>query len=80
MSAKVQKWGNSLASRLPKAVTERFKLRQGSPVRIVPRPRHIVVKPSPAKRQTLAELVRRITPDNRHELIRRGKPVGREVW
>lgn len=80
MSTKVQKWGNSLAVRLPKSVADQFKLRQGSPVRVIPKSEYIAIKPSPAKRPTLAELVRRITPANRHALIQRGKPMGREVW
>ena len=34
MTTKVQKWGNSLAVRLPKAVTNRLNLRAGSGVAV----------------------------------------------
>lgn len=38
----------------------------------------MVVKKKP--KYTLEELVSKITPENRHELIDFGPPVGNEVW
>lgn len=80
MTTRIQKWGNSLAVRLPKVVAEHFQLRPGSAVRILPRSEHIVIKPSSEKSATLKDLVRKITPENRHGEVRWGKPVGREAW
>jgi len=34
----------------------------------------------PTKRMTLAEMIATITPENRHELIDFGPPVGKEIW
>ena len=34
MTARVQKWGNSLALRLPKALADEFRLEQGSAVEL----------------------------------------------
>lgn len=41
----------------------------------------LVVTPVAKKRRySLASLVKKITPANRHAAINWGKPVGREVW
>jgi antitoxin MazE len=38
------------------------------------------VEPVPKKVYDLVDLVKRITPDNLHELVDFGPPQGREVW
>ena len=80
MATKVQKWGNSLAVRLPREVAERFKLDEGAAVLIESEGKKIVIKPVKEKDETLEEMVARITPKNRHEKIDWGRPVGRETW
>ena len=82
MSTKVQKWGNSLAVRFPKEIAARFKLQAGSEVSIVPESKKIAIKPvkKTAKKVTLKELVKGISPNNRHEETDWGYPVGREIW
>ena len=67
METKIQKWGNSLAVRLPREVTKKFaSLREGSPVVVTEERARIVVKPLLRGRATLKELVGRITPENLH--------------
>lgn len=39
----------------------------------------ILIKPLRARRYTLAELVERISPNNRHDSVEFGRPVGREL-
>ncbi|MBI3304850.1 AbrB/MazE/SpoVT family DNA-binding domain-containing protein [Candidatus Parcubacteria bacterium] len=80
MSTKVQKWGNSLAVRLPKEVAVKFGLKEGAVVQIVPSVKNIILKPASRKRLTLRDLVGEITSKNRHDEISWGKPRGREVW
>jgi len=80
MPTKVQKWGNSLAVRLPREMAEKFELGEGSPVVIRPERRGIVIKPAKKQKYTLEELVAGITPENRHEETDWGKPMGREIW
>ena len=80
MTTKVQKWGNSLAVRLPKKVTEGVGLRQGSPVSIVYGDDSISIKPMLKPKETLEQLVRKINKKNRHSEIGWGKPVGKEIW
>jgi antitoxin MazE len=40
----------------------------------------IVIEPAQRKEYDLAELVKGITPKNRHEAVDFGEPVGKEVW
>lgn len=61
MRAKVQKWGNSLAVRIPDALEDRP---------------HAA---SSRREYTSEELVRGITPKNRHEETDFGPLVGREI-
>ena len=66
METTIQKWGNSLAVRLPKHVAQKLALREGSHVKLWERKKEIAVSPIPQKRLSLREMVNRITPENRH--------------
>lgn len=85
MSTKVQKWGNSLALRLPKEIATDLNIKEGSEIMIETKAKIIIIKPlKKIKRKTntptLEELVSKITKDNRHPLVNWGSPVGKEVW
>lgn len=80
MSTKVQRWGNSLALRLPKEVTKKLKLSEGVEVDIVSKAKNIVIKPKHTRKFTLEELVSEITPQNRHQETNWGWSIGREIW
>ena len=81
MATKVQKWGNSLAVRIPDNVVEDAGLVPGKEVTVRNVRNTVVITPVNAKRRpTLEELVARITPENRHEETYWGPPVGNEVW
>lgn len=79
MSTRVQKWGNSLGVRIPKACAEEAGLQSGAEVEISVEEGVLVVRPTRASYR-LADLVERITPRNRHDEIDTGDSVGREVW
>lgn len=79
MTTKVQKWGNSYAVRLPKAIVETFGIRNNTFVEFITEHRGILIRPK--KRKTnLDDYVSKITPLNRHKLIDWGLPKGKEVW
>lgn len=81
MATKVQKWGNSLAVRLPREVAGRFHLDEGTVVTIQPEGSGILIKPlAKQKRENLRELIARITPENIHDAVDWGKPRGKEIW
>jgi len=79
MTATVQKWGNSLALRLPKAVAQQVELSEGDSVELQVNKNTLVVRP--ARRQyRLADLMKKITKHNRHDETEWGPPVGKEIW
>ncbi|PLR75671.1 AbrB/MazE/SpoVT family DNA-binding domain-containing protein [Bacillus sp. V3-13] len=76
----VQKWGNSLAVRIPKDVAERIAIQQGSEMELNVVNDEIITlvpKQRPMK-YSLEELLAQITPENRHEEIEFGTE-GNEV-
>ncbi len=76
----VKKWGNSLAVRIPTAVAQDLGLSENSSVRIISDGAVATIKPERPKKVTLNELVNSITPQNRHNAVDWGKPVGKEIW
>ena len=80
MKTRIQKWGNSLALRIPKPFAEEARLTEGSPVDVSVRNGKLVVVPVVEPELTLEELVKQITPQNRHGETDSGRPVGDEVW
>lgn len=76
-TAQVVKWGNSLAVRIPKAVAEQARMKEGDSVVIKATKGRIEVR-SAEKTPTLEELVAQITPENRHPETNWGPDVGRE--
>ncbi len=83
MKVAFQKWGNSLALRVPKAFADEIGAREGKAAEMTVSDGKLVValtQPRRKRRYSLDKLVAGITPDNRHEEIDWGPPVGNEVW
>ena len=80
METTIQKWGNSLAVRLPKGVTTKLALREGSRVEVREGKEGILIQETPKERRSLKELVRMIHPDQIHSEELWGKALGKEVW
>ena len=80
MKTRIQKWGNSLAVRIPRPFAEESRLHEDSAVDVSVRNGKLVVVPVAEPRVSLEDLVGRITPRNRHKEAETGKPVGNEVW
>jgi antitoxin MazE len=79
MNATVQKWGNSLALRIPSSIAKDISLRQGSAVDIAVEGGKIIVKPEKKKKLSLSQLLNGVTKDNRHTELDWGEPLGREA-
>ncbi|TAL18300.1 AbrB/MazE/SpoVT family DNA-binding domain-containing protein [bacterium] len=80
MFATIQKWGNSLAVRIPVQIAKDAHLGQNSRVEISLQGDEIVLKPvEKAKKYSLAELVARITPENVPGKTDMGPPAGKEL-
>ena len=80
MLAKAQKWGNSLAVRLPKTIAEECGIEADSSVEIVREDNVIVIKPVRKKSVSLDGLLAGVTKDNIHSEVPTGKPAGKEIW
>ena len=80
MKAKVQRWGNSLAIRIPKSFAQEVGLVADSPVEMHIADGTLVIVPAPVVAPTLGELLEGVTPDNLHGEIDAGPPRGDEVW
>ena len=80
MLTKVQKWGNSLALRIPKAFALDANLENESVVEMALVDGEIVIKPVTEKRWQLDGLVAKITTSNLHSEVDTGKATGNEVW
>lgn len=79
MRTQVQKWGNSLALRIPKAFARELGLSPGAQVRISLDDGRLVLEPTEAPGYTLEELLRQVRPGNLHGEVDLGSPVGREA-
>jgi antitoxin MazE len=84
MKVAFQKWGNSLALRVPKAFADEIGASDGKAAEMTVSNGKLVIELSRPKRRkrrfTIDELVAGITPENRHQEIDWGPAVGNEVW
>ena len=80
MRATIQKWGNSLAVRIPKPLAEQAHITQGSLVEIKLVDDVLQIKPVAPQQYTLAALLEGITEENLHDEVDTGEAQGKEVW
>ena len=80
MITKVQKWGNSLAVRIPRSLAEDTKLKPGESVNMASRDGKIVIAAIRQQKFRLADLLKGVTSNNRHQEVVTGNPVGLEIW
>ena len=79
MKAKVQRWGNSLAIRIPKAYAVDLRVEAGSVVDLDIVEARLVVTPE-RELPALDALLTQVTPENVHAETDVGPAVGREAW
>ncbi len=79
MTTRVQKWGNSLALRLPKAIAGEFRLEKGSPVELRVEDGKLIVEPHRPPQYRLEDLLKKVSKRNLHQEIKTGRPVGKEL-
>lgn len=80
MRARVQRWGNSLAVRIPKRLADEAGIGAGTAVDVSLDGGAIVARPVAPMRVTLDELLERLDPATRPPATAWGAPVGREAW
>ncbi len=79
MRTRVQKWGNSLAVRIPKPFAEGAGLRASTSVELSLEKGEIRISPV-RPRWELRRLLEGVTRRNRHNEVESGRSVGREAW
>jgi antitoxin MazE len=80
MRTKVQKWGNSLALRIPKSFATDVGLGNESAVDLSVENGNLIVAPVAEVKVTLEELLAQVTEDNLHHEVDFGRAMGRETW
>ena len=80
MKTRVQKWGNSLALRIPKSFANEAGIGEDAQVDLSLVKGKLVIEPLPEEADSLEELLSRVTDENLHGQWDTGKAVGREVW
>jgi len=78
MTTIVQKWGNSLALRIPSSLAKDIHLHQGSVVEVAVVDGKMVLKPKGESKFSLAQMLRGITNLNRHSEQDWGENTGQE--
>ena len=80
MKTRVQKWGNSLALRIPKSFAEEVGIDRDAPVDVSIDNGRLIIEPIPVSVLDLEQLLSQITPENIHHEIDTGPAVGNEIW
>ena len=80
MKTRVQKWGNSLALRIPKSFADEVGLQRETAVEVSLADGRIVITPVTKSKLTLEQLLSKITKENSHHEVDTCSAVGSETW
>lgn len=80
MEGRVQKWGNSLAVRIPKPFAAEIGLHEDAKVDVTVSEGTLVITPLPRRVYRLSELLAEVRPSNMHGEVPTGRPRGKEAW
>ncbi|MBV8780910.1 MAG: AbrB/MazE/SpoVT family DNA-binding domain-containing protein [Phycisphaerae bacterium] len=83
MPGTVQKWGNSLGVRIPKALAEQTSLTEGTKIEFSATAEGLTIRPSRRPRQRskykLSDLLKRVKGPSPHRELLDDLPRGREI-
>ena len=80
MKTRIQKWGNSLALRIPKSFANEVGLRKEASVEVSLADGKLVITPVTERKLTLKQLLAKVTKENLHHEVDTGIAVGNETW
>jgi antitoxin MazE len=80
MRTRLQKWGNSLALRIPKPFATEAGLEQETQVDLTLTDGKIILSPVIEPALTLESLLADVTDENVHHEVETGSAVGKEAW
>jgi antitoxin MazE len=79
MKIQIQKWGNSLAIRIPKSFAQETRIDQGTVVDLALEEGEIIIRPVVEPQYSLDELLSRVTKENIHSEVDTGPAQGKEL-
>ncbi|MDW7651220.1 MAG: AbrB/MazE/SpoVT family DNA-binding domain-containing protein [Bacillota bacterium] len=80
MRVKVQKWGNSIALRIPKSFANQTSIKLGSLVDLSIHDGKLIIEPLNQPEYDLKTLISEVKETNIHKEYLADKPKGRELW
>ncbi len=80
MISRIQKWGNSLAVRIPKVFADEMSLAENASIRMMLKDGALVITPNDEPQWTLEKLLAGVTAENIHGEWETGGPTGKETW
>ena len=80
MHVRVQKWGNSLAVRIPKPLAEDAEVREGTVLNLAVSEGKVVATPVKKRKSSLKQMLAKVIRKNLHAEVDFGASVGREIW
>jgi antitoxin MazE len=80
MRTRVQKWGNSLALRIPKPFAAEVGLEPDSPDDVSVAKGKLIVEPAAESPLTFKQLLSKVNQRNLHREVDAGPAVGNEAW
>ena len=80
MKTRVQKWGNSLALRIPKYFATEAGLQRETSVEVSLANGKLVINPIAEPKPTLKQLLAKVTKRNLHHEVDTGAAAGNETW
>ncbi|MHB8104169.1 MAG: AbrB/MazE/SpoVT family DNA-binding domain-containing protein [Dehalococcoidales bacterium] len=80
MKTRIQKWGNSLALRIPKSFADEVGLKKESSVEVSLADGKLVIATVAKPKPKLKQLLAKVTKDNQQHEFDTGSAVGKEIW
>ena len=80
MRTRIQKWGNSLALRIPKAFAAEVGLQRETSVEVSMAGGKLVITPVTKPKLTLKQLLAKVTKENLHNEVDTSPAIGNETW
>lgn len=77
MRVEVQKWGNSAAVRVPAPALKDAGMQVGQSLELRVEAGRLIIEPA---RESLEDLLAKMTPENQHGLALEGPVMGAEAW
>jgi len=80
LKARIQKWGNSLALRIPKSFASEAGLQRETSIELSLSEGKLIITPLAKPKFTLKQLLAEVTKENLHQETDTGPAAGNEAW